>query len=123
MVGPAASGWLFVQLYIAKKMVSMSLLVAARVYGVKRMYRRSLELNNRLLSRDGGLHGPVRTQLRNTADATLAVNDKLWRAWLAIRGRDGTAGAPGGAAAPQPKPPPHAQSPPPPPPPHPGANS
>lgn len=75
----------FVAAWVAKKTL---VLVAANIYGVARLYRRSLELNDKvhggfccntthlrcpqLFSKQGALHGRTKHFLRHTFDFTVS---------------------------------------------------
>ncbi len=67
--GTSRGMWPLVKLYLAKKVLTF---VAASAYGFKRLYRRSLELNNAVV-RNPSANAIVRKGLRHSFDAIVKV--------------------------------------------------
>ena len=71
---PAAPA-VFFKLWVAKK---LAVLLALRVYGLKKLYRGGLRLNNRFVT-DPWAHGKVRGVMHSVAAGAMKMGDKFER--------------------------------------------
>ena len=71
---PAAPAVLF-KLWVAKK---LAVLLAARMYGLKKLYRGGMRLNNRFVT-DPWAHGKVRSVMHSMAAGAMKMGDKFER--------------------------------------------
>lgn len=71
--------WSLIKLYVAKKAITF---FVAYAYGIKRLYRRSLELNNALV-KNSNANRMVRNGIRHTFHFVLQLTKALdLRGWI-----------------------------------------